>query len=425
LASLITAGGRLLLAMLEKSVAEAGGSYLFCDTDSLCIVSTERGGLVPCPGCAHKLEDGRDAIKALSWSEVKAIAHRFNQLNPYNRSLVPDILKIEDINFVDSDPRKPRRQLFGYAISAKRYTLYTQSGNDLTIVKASGHGLGFLYPPKDGFNEDADTPDWVMEAWDWLLRKELGLPCKEPAWLDLPAMMRISVTSPHIMRDCRPEWLSPFGFFFFPLISELGGYPAGYNRSNFRFITPFNTNRQQWPKLTGINLHDGQNYQMAMVPSAKQDKVLPESFRTILKLYLRRPESKSLAPDGNLCTSETQGLLKRASIVAREIIPVGKETDRRWDHGEDLSMVDFKVLEYRPSGEMVVADHHRRDEIVKRGVRRTMRETGLSQHTIEAIRDGKPVRRKTLERVLVILNQGNLSRQRAVLADRRVRQFDG
>ncbi len=50
LAALITAGGRLLLAMLEKSVADAGGSYLFCDTDSLCIVSNEHGGLVPCPG---------------------------------------------------------------------------------------------------------------------------------------------------------------------------------------------------------------------------------------------------------------------------------------------------------------------------------------------------------------------------------------
>jgi len=33
IASLITAGGRLLLAMLEKCVTDAGGSYLFCDTD--------------------------------------------------------------------------------------------------------------------------------------------------------------------------------------------------------------------------------------------------------------------------------------------------------------------------------------------------------------------------------------------------------
>jgi hypothetical protein len=48
-ASLITAGGRLLLAMLEKSVVKAGGAYLVCDTDSLCIVSSEHGGPITVP----------------------------------------------------------------------------------------------------------------------------------------------------------------------------------------------------------------------------------------------------------------------------------------------------------------------------------------------------------------------------------------
>jgi hypothetical protein len=43
-ASLITSGGRLLLALAEKAVADAGGTYLFCDTDSLCIVANEKGG---------------------------------------------------------------------------------------------------------------------------------------------------------------------------------------------------------------------------------------------------------------------------------------------------------------------------------------------------------------------------------------------
>ena len=49
IAALITAGGRLLLAMLERCVTDRGGSYLFCDTDSLCIVAGEHGGRVPCP----------------------------------------------------------------------------------------------------------------------------------------------------------------------------------------------------------------------------------------------------------------------------------------------------------------------------------------------------------------------------------------
>jgi hypothetical protein len=49
-ASLITAGGRLLLAMLERCVRDIGGSCLFSDTDSGCMVAAEKRGWVACPG---------------------------------------------------------------------------------------------------------------------------------------------------------------------------------------------------------------------------------------------------------------------------------------------------------------------------------------------------------------------------------------
>jgi len=93
LASLITAGGRLLLAMLEKCVQNYGGSYLFCDTDSLCIVASKIGGLVPSDGGKFKLHD-KEAIKAISIRQVKAIARKFNRLNPYGPKLVRSLLKI-------------------------------------------------------------------------------------------------------------------------------------------------------------------------------------------------------------------------------------------------------------------------------------------------------------------------------------------
>jgi len=54
-----------LLAMLEKCVEDEGGSYLFCDTDSMCMVATKKGGLVPCVGGRYSLR-GKEAIKALS-----------------------------------------------------------------------------------------------------------------------------------------------------------------------------------------------------------------------------------------------------------------------------------------------------------------------------------------------------------------------
>lgn len=243
-----------------------------------------------------------------------------------------------------------------------------------------------------------------MEAWDWLLRNDLGLTSEEPAWLDLPALMRISLTSPNVVRNHRPEWLAPFNFFFLPLLSDLDGYPAGCNRSNCRFITPFSSDRGKWKNLECINLLDGRGYRMAASPNGRQDRVVPETFRTILRQYLRRPEAKSVAPDGSPCIADTRGLLQRASIMAGEIVPVGKETDRRWEQGEDISMIDFKVLEYRSSA-MVVADATLREEIPNRGVRELMRKTGLSQHTIEAIRGGKAVRRKTLQRVVQFLRE--------------------
>jgi hypothetical protein len=170
------------------------------------------------------------------------------------------------------------------------------------------------------------------------------------------------------------------------------------HRSNFKFITPFTSDQRKWTKLRGINLIDRRRFKIEMVPSGKQDAVVPESFRIILRQYFRHPESKSLAPDGAACTAETQGLLARASIVAGEIVPVGKETDHRWGR-----VGDSKVLEYRQRGNMVIADPTTRDEIVKCGVRESMRRTGLSQHTLEAICGGKAVRRATLQRVVQAL----------------------
>ena len=50
LASLITGAARLMLALLEYSVTRLGGTYAMEDTDSMAIVSTRKGGTIPCKG---------------------------------------------------------------------------------------------------------------------------------------------------------------------------------------------------------------------------------------------------------------------------------------------------------------------------------------------------------------------------------------
>ena len=103
-----------------------------------------------------------------------------------------------------------------------------------------------------------------------------------------------------------------------------------------------------------MNLADGQSYEISMQPSLNQDKVIPESCRILLRTYLGKPEIKSLAPDGTCCTGTTRVLLRRARITAGRLVPVGKETDRRWEQGEDPSMVDSDIYVYEKRTKLVV-----------------------------------------------------------------------
>jgi hypothetical protein len=96
------------------------------------------------------------------------------------------------------------------------------------------------------------------------------------------------------------------------------------------------------------------------------------------------------------CVPSGPLVFRRASIIAGAIVPVGKETDRHWEQGEDISLVDFQVLEYRNGGKLVICDESLRERISKSGIRELMRKTKLSQKSIYALRRGQPVRKRTL-----------------------------
>jgi hypothetical protein len=89
IAASVTAAARLMLALLERLVTDAGGTYAFCDTDSMAVVATAAGGLTLCRGGSERLADGREAVRAISWDKVEEIRARFAALNPYDRNVIP------------------------------------------------------------------------------------------------------------------------------------------------------------------------------------------------------------------------------------------------------------------------------------------------------------------------------------------------
>jgi hypothetical protein len=119
--------------------------------------------------------------------------------------------------------------------------------------------------------------------------------------------------------------------------------------------------------------------------------------------YQEHPESKSLAPDGRPCEADTSGLLRRAHVIAGEFRYLGKETDRKWEEGDDISLLEFKTTEYGRA-KMVVADPSIADEIRAIRIRKTIQLTKASQHTIEKLIRGEAVKRKTYDHVLKIIH---------------------
>jgi hypothetical protein len=124
----------------------------------------------------------------------------------------------------------------------------------------------------------------------------------------------------------------------------------------------------------------------------------------LLDSYQNHPEAKSLGPDGKPCEFDTRGLLQRAHIVANwPPVYIGKESDRHWDEGEDLSLLEFNAIQYRRKGK-AVADDDQLAGIAKVPKREFMRR-GINQHTLEKICRQQPVREVKLSKCLMALEK--------------------
>jgi hypothetical protein len=400
-ASLITSAGRLLLAMTEACVTEKRGTYLFCDTDSLAIVSSKNGRTLRIPGA--------ESLRILTWEETKRIADRFSSLNPYDRKVVKgSILNLVDANFVDSDPTKPQRQLYGYSIAAKRYALYEKTGrSNITIVDPKAHGIGFLYPPQDSPKDwDKEIPQWIYELWEYIIRGALKMPRKRPSWFDVPQMMRLNVTTYNVL-EMLGEWAiaRPYNFLLLPMVDPLYGF-AFHRKSTDKvlLVCPYSSKQKEWFSLECVNVHDGKKYEMLNCRTANgnvpYNVVFPSQFAHLVAQYQQHPESKSLAPDGSPCMAETKGLLRRAHVIDGEIRYIGKETDRKWEEGGEISLLDFSATEYGRKGR-IVASEEVKDKIKAIGINKCARESGFDRKNFirKLVRD-IPVKRNSYNEFL-------------------------
>ncbi|MBI2819386.1 MAG: hypothetical protein HYX73_05340, partial [Acidobacteria bacterium] len=394
LASLITGAARLMLTLLEYCVSELGGSYAMEDTDSMAIVATNTGGLVPCPGGPYRTKDGRQAVRALSWKQIDKITERFAALSPYDRSAVPgSILKIEEDNF---DPKTGRQhQIYCLAISAKRYALFLRDKRGKPhLIYRSRHGLGHLLNPS---NADSDDTDWISQAWLNIVCRALDLHSQNLPFHELSAVGRTTVSSPAVMRPFEAlnngkkysDQIKPFNFLLTCHVRPFG-HPIGANPEHFHLIAPYESNPKKWLNRDWIDQYSGKWYHItAAGHHGARKSARVKTYGDILEEYEYHPEAKCANAESIPSGKQTIGLLQRRHVRVERIVYIGKESN-------SLEEVESGLIH---SAENVYTEYTdaRRDEwqtIIVPALNKVplsvlQRESGLSRRTLIDARTGK------------------------------------
>jgi hypothetical protein len=127
------------------------------------------------------------------------------------------------------------------------------------------------------------------------------------------------------------------------------------------------------------------------------------TYGDIVREYRWHPEAKSLGPDGSKCTARTAGLLKRTPVIAaREFATIGKETNRRWEREDDISLLDSEVIEYRPNEtERLTPDTTLQQQLCHCSlpIRAIAKKARVSPETVMAGKRGKRIRKSTVAKL--------------------------
>jgi len=396
LASLITGGARLMLALAEHEVARRGGTHVFMDTDSIAIVASEHGGLILCPGGPHQLPTGQEAIRALSWAEVAEIRAAFARLDPYGDG--GELLELEKENAGENGQQ---RELWCLAIAAKRYALFTREDDAVTIRKGTEHGLGAYLPPLDS-ETGKPVRDWIDGSWEHIVRNALELLVQpEMPWMGQLATTRLAISTPKMLgwfrrwnaidpkkpdgaRKSYRNRVKPFGFLqHAPLASGLR--QGGEGGVKLNLVAPYGE-RRWW-----VNLHDPAGLPMRVVPfqpsSGDSTTLVGRSYADLIAAHPFHPEAKRLGPAGQPCTQQTAGLLGRRPVMTRRKLVIGKEAN-------ELEQVETGLIDALEDVQTVYEpdrSEELREQLRAMSVKEAMALTGFSRRKVFYLRSRRAV----------------------------------
>jgi hypothetical protein len=297
--SLVTAGGRLLLALLQREIEDRNGAFCWLAVDAMAVV----------------LEPGASGVPGIDRADLDRIRDRFQRLSPYNADAVPEFLRVE-------------AEGTAYAISANRYCLRTADG---TFQKATSSGMGGLIPPNGERLSEFSKVVWqailsgnIPAEWERApLRRKF--PIRKPATFQT-ASSATAQSRTRYADDTRQAaeysaGVKPFNFLqVVSLASGGGNYFGPYRRDAQAMLkTKF------WNK-TGASVKVGICPYVGAEPT--KGMIYCQTIADFVRSYREHTDSKMLTMDGKPLRSYTAGRLQPRPIKRCGSYLIGKEIDR-------------------------------------------------------------------------------------------------
>ncbi len=327
LASLITAGGRLLLTMLQVEAENRGASYALMDTDSVFVTYRKGGGKIEMAGADQ-------SITLLNDEQLDEIINKFDSLNLYDPDVIPHLLKHE---------YKEHQPLLALSLGPKRYVLLDTSGEPVAWKESA---LGAILPP-------TDDPEWIKSWWRAIASGD-PLPFADGAlirkhsvrtWETYTHFKTLNTESTGTNGNDRSyqSQIKPFNFLIKAQPDLIIGSDEG------PLIAPFERNHKVWDTLPWINTHSGKRTFITLDPAtaaeASNESTCIKTIGSYFNFFTGFTPIEFRLPPNN-----RPGLLGLRPVQMESLTLIGKESHTLGSFSE------ITLIDPQPSEVLIIND---------------------------------------------------------------------
>ena len=270
-----------------------------------------------------------------------------------------------------------------------------RNGTNNNEDRWSEHGLGHLLNPTD---PESDDREWIAQTWLTIVRRTLGLPTQNLGFENFPAVGRVTVSSPAVVRPLKnlnsgkryTDQIKPFNFLLSCHVRPLG-HPPGTDLEHFHLIAPYESDPRRWLKMEWVDQYTGKRYGITTEGyHGGRHSARVKTYGDVLREYEFHAESKCADIDGKPSTKQTIGLMQRRHVRIDQIKPIGKESNSLEEVEAGLIQSAENVYTEYPDPKRDEWEAKIRPALQQRGILTVIRkETALSRRMLIDARTGR------------------------------------